>query len=160
METGLRPMPQEAMKMRQQGKFWPRVRALIWEKAQQLFQEEQARTMGADFKGITATKKELRENGHFHRAKIIVLSNLYRQKKGLPTVEEEELIRQYGEQSLQCYSKNHSSRKSEKEEKHKLDGLASADTKSAANTESAGADSANQKATSLLNVGFSRSLEK
>jgi len=36
---------------------------MIWEKAQQLFQEEQAKTMGTDFKGIKATRRELREGG-------------------------------------------------------------------------------------------------
>jgi hypothetical protein len=85
------------MPKRQEGKFWPRVRALIWEKAQQLFQEDQARTMGSDFKGITAERKELREAGYFYMAKLIVLRNLWLQKKGLPTVEEEELIKQYGD---------------------------------------------------------------
>ena len=30
---------------RNQGKFWPRVRAMIWEKAEELFMAEQARTM-------------------------------------------------------------------------------------------------------------------
>jgi len=63
------------------GKFWPKVRPLIWEKAQQLYQEEQAKTMGTDFKGITATHKELREAGYFHTAKLIVLRNLHLQKK-------------------------------------------------------------------------------
>jgi hypothetical protein len=71
---------------------------MIWEKAQQLFQEEQAKTMGSDFKGLTATKKELREAGYFHTAKLIVLRNLWRQRKGLPTVEEEEMMQQYGNQ--------------------------------------------------------------
>jgi len=83
---------------RQPGKFWPKIRAMIWEKAQQLFQEEQAKTMGSDFKGLTATKKELREAGYFHTAKLIVLRNLWRQRKGLPTVEEEEMMQQYGNQ--------------------------------------------------------------
>jgi hypothetical protein len=69
---------------------------MIWEKAQQLFQEEQARTMGSDFKGITAERKELREGGYFYMAKLIVLRNLWREKKGLSTVEEEELIKKYG----------------------------------------------------------------
>ena len=78
------------------GKFWPHVRAMIWEKAQQVFQEEQARTMGSDFKGITATHKELWEGGYFYQAKLIVLRNLWREKKGLSTVEEEELIKKYG----------------------------------------------------------------
>ena len=82
-------------KQRKQGKFWPYVRPLIWEKAQQLFQEEQAKTMGMDFKGIKATRRELREGGYFYQAKLIVLRNLWLQKKGLPTVEEEELIVQY-----------------------------------------------------------------
>jgi hypothetical protein len=54
---------------------------LIWEKAQQLYQEEQAKTMGTDYKGITATHKELREAGYFHTAKLIILRNLYLQNK-------------------------------------------------------------------------------
>jgi len=53
---------------------------------------ENAKTMDGDFKGLTATRKELREGGYFYTAKIIVLRNLYRQKKGLPTVEEEEAL--------------------------------------------------------------------
>ncbi|MEM2107962.1 MAG: hypothetical protein QXL10_01580 [Candidatus Bathyarchaeia archaeon] len=71
---------------------------MIWEKAQQLYQEEQARTMGGDFKGITAERSELREGGYFHMAKLIVLRNLYRQRKGLPTVEEEEAMHAYNRQ--------------------------------------------------------------
>lgn len=47
------------------GKFWPHVRPLIWEKAQQLHHEEQEKTMDHDFKGITATRRELREGGYF-----------------------------------------------------------------------------------------------
>jgi len=78
------------------GKFWPKVRPLIWEKAQELYQMENAKTMDGDFKGLTATRKELREGGYFYTAKIIVLRNLYRQKKGLPTVEEEEALARYG----------------------------------------------------------------
>ena len=74
---------------RKKGKFWPQVRTQIYEKAQQLFQEQQARTMRHDFKGITATKKELREAGYFYTAKLIVLRNLWRQNKGTPTFEEE-----------------------------------------------------------------------
>ena len=74
------------------GKFWPQVRAMIWDKAQQLFQEDQAKTMGTDFKGITATHKELRESGYFYKAKLIVLRNLWREKKGLPTLEEGETM--------------------------------------------------------------------
>jgi len=70
------------------GKFWPTVRPLIWEKAQQLYQEEQAKTMGADFKGVTATHKELREGGYFHTAKLIVLRNLWLQRKTLLNIED------------------------------------------------------------------------
>lgn len=72
------------------GKFWPFVRPLIWEKAQQLFQESQAKTMDEDFKALTAERKELRELGLFYNAKLIVLRNLWLEKKGLPTTEEEE----------------------------------------------------------------------
>ena len=35
-------------------------------------------------------KCELREGGYFHEAKLIVLRNLWREKKGLPLTEEEE----------------------------------------------------------------------
>jgi len=77
-------------KQRQPGKFWPWVRPMIWEKAQELYQMEQAKTMGDDFKGITAERKELREGGYFYQAKLIVLRNLWREKKGLLSIEEEE----------------------------------------------------------------------
>jgi len=73
-------------KARNHGKFWPTVRPLIWEKAQQLYQEEQAKTMGTDYKGITATHKELREAGYFHTAKLIILRNLYLQNKTSPAL--------------------------------------------------------------------------
>jgi hypothetical protein len=39
--------------------------------------------MGTDYKGITATHKELREAGYFYTAKLIVLRNLWLQKKKL-----------------------------------------------------------------------------
>jgi hypothetical protein len=74
------------------GKFWPHVRALIWEKAQELYQMEQAKGLGDDFKGITAERGELREGGYFYQAKLIVLQNLWRERKGLPSVEEEEAL--------------------------------------------------------------------
>jgi hypothetical protein len=86
---------------RQHGKFWPRVRTMIWEKAQQLYQEAQAKTMGTDFKGITATKAELREGGFFYQAKLIVLRNLWLEKKGLPTTEEEEALQKLAQDFLQ-----------------------------------------------------------
>jgi len=56
---------------------------MIWEKAQELYLMEQAKTMGDDFKAITAERKELREGGYFYQAKLIVLRNLWREKKGL-----------------------------------------------------------------------------
>jgi hypothetical protein len=56
---------------------------MIWQKAQELYQMEQAKTMGEDFKGITAERQELWEGGYFHQAKLIVLRNLWRKKKGL-----------------------------------------------------------------------------
>jgi hypothetical protein len=34
---------------------------MIWEKAQQLYQEQHAKTMGTDFKEVTVTRRELRE---------------------------------------------------------------------------------------------------
>jgi hypothetical protein len=64
---------------------------MIWDKAQQLYQMEQTK-MRDDFKGITAERSELREAGYFYQAKLIVLRNLWRQKKGLPTIEEEEAM--------------------------------------------------------------------
>jgi hypothetical protein len=42
--------------------------------------------MGTDYKGITATHKELREAGYFHTAKLIVLRNLYLQNKTSPAL--------------------------------------------------------------------------
>ena len=76
--------------MRKQGRFWAPVRRLIWEKAQELFQIDQVKTMNEDFKGITAEHKELKEAGYFYTAKLMVLRNLWREKKGLPPLEEEE----------------------------------------------------------------------
>jgi len=77
---------------RAKGKFWPKVRAMIWDRAQQLFQDKECKTMGADFKGITAEQKELREAGYFQEAKVLVLRDLHREKKGLPPEEEEGLV--------------------------------------------------------------------
>lgn len=77
---------------KRQRKFWPQVRALIWEKAQELYQMDEAKGMANDFTGITATKAELREGGYFYTAKLIVLRDLWREKKGLPKTEEEEAL--------------------------------------------------------------------
>lgn len=79
-------------KLQQKGNFWPQVRAMIWEKAQELYQQDEARGMSNDFTGVTATKAELREGGYFHQAKLIVLRNIWRERKGLPTIKEEEVM--------------------------------------------------------------------
>jgi hypothetical protein len=71
-------------KFRTRGKFWPQVRAVIWEKAQELYQMENAKTMKDDFKGATATRKELRKGGYFQTAKLIILRELWLQKKAYP----------------------------------------------------------------------------
>jgi hypothetical protein len=46
--------------------------------------------MQNDFTGITAEHSELRQGGYFYTAKLIILRDLWLQKKGLPTLEEEE----------------------------------------------------------------------
>jgi len=48
--------------------------------------------MGADFKGITATRKELREGGYFYVAKLIVLRNLWEQKRKSSNVDDNEVV--------------------------------------------------------------------
>jgi hypothetical protein len=75
-------------KQKTRGKFWPHVRALIWEKAQELYQMENAKTMKDDFKGVTATRKELREGGYFQTAKLIILRELWLQKRSSPSIKE------------------------------------------------------------------------
>ncbi|MCW4003624.1 MAG: hypothetical protein NWE95_06915 [Candidatus Bathyarchaeota archaeon] len=65
---------------RNKGKFWPTVRAMIWEKAEELFMQEQARTLDLYNR---PEKCELREGGYLHEAKLIVLRELWREKKGL-----------------------------------------------------------------------------
>jgi hypothetical protein len=42
---------------------------------------ENAKTMQIDFKGLTATRKELREGGYFQTAKLIILREIWLQKK-------------------------------------------------------------------------------
>jgi hypothetical protein len=60
------------------GRFWPWVRELIWEKAEELFMQEQVRTMDCT---IRPERSELRESGYFQEAKILVLRELYYSKK-------------------------------------------------------------------------------
>lgn len=60
-------------------------------KAQELFQADQTK-MQDDYKGLTAERRELTEAGYFYTAKILVLRDLWLEKKGLPQntpVEEE-----------------------------------------------------------------------
>lgn len=45
--------------------------------------------MDDDFKGLTAEQKELAEGGYFDTAKVLVLREINREKKGLPPEEEE-----------------------------------------------------------------------
>jgi hypothetical protein len=72
------------------GQFWPKVRRQIWAKAQELFQTDEARTMGDDFKGITAERSELREGGYYATAKTLVLTEVNQDKKELQRSEETE----------------------------------------------------------------------
>ena len=46
--------------------------------------------MPKDFTGITVTKAELREGGYFHQAKLIVLRDLFLQKKSSSQIIEKE----------------------------------------------------------------------
>jgi len=62
------------MQPQPKGKFWPTVRVMIWEEAERLFMQEQARTMDCYIK---PERYELREGGYFHTAKLTVLRNLY-----------------------------------------------------------------------------------
>jgi hypothetical protein len=49
---------------------WRKVRARIWVKAEELFMQEQVRTMDCDIK---PERNELREGGYYERAKTLVL---------------------------------------------------------------------------------------
>ena len=86
---------------KRKGKFWPQVRAMVWEKAQQLYQQDEATGISNDFTGTTATKAELREGGYFHQAKLIVERDLFLQKKGSPTTQEEETTQKSAQDFLQ-----------------------------------------------------------
>lgn len=84
--------------MRKPGKFWPQVRAKIWEKAESLFMQEQMKTWDLPTK---PERCELREGGYFYRAKLIVLRDLWRATKGkTPSelLELEEILNDYGAQ--------------------------------------------------------------
>jgi len=49
---------------------WSKIRARIWVKAEELFMQEQLRTMDCDIK---PERTELREGGYFDRAKTLIL---------------------------------------------------------------------------------------
>lgn len=51
--------------------------------------------MSSDFKDATAERSELREGGYFYQAKLIVLQNLWLEKKGLTSIEDEEMMHAY-----------------------------------------------------------------
>ena len=70
MPVGIMGIMRISKMLKQKGKFWPQVRAQIWEKAEGLFMQEQMRKMDCDIK---PERSELLEGGYFERAKIIVL---------------------------------------------------------------------------------------
>ena len=49
---------------------WSKIRARIWVKAEELFMQEQVRTMDCDIK---PERNELREGGYYERAKTLIL---------------------------------------------------------------------------------------
>ena len=49
---------------------WSKIRDRIWVKAEELFMQEQLRTMDCDIK---PERTELREGGYFDRAKTLIL---------------------------------------------------------------------------------------
>lgn len=55
------------------GKFWPLIRELTWQKAEQLFMQDQILKMNCDIK---PERRELREEGYYHTAKLIVLREI------------------------------------------------------------------------------------
>ena len=81
------------------GKFWPAVRALIWETAYELHIAD----FHAQHEGNPTwpTRAELREDGYFYEAKLRVLRDINRIKRGYiidpekpPTLEEWEATRE------------------------------------------------------------------
>lgn len=61
-------------KRRLTGKFWPAVRARIWEKAEELHAKD---FYDGHEENITRpTRRELREGGYFHTAKCIILREI------------------------------------------------------------------------------------
>lgn len=71
------PMP---IKPYRPGKFWPAVRARIWEKAEELFTKDFYDSHKANI--TPPTRAELREEGYFYAAKCLVLRDINRTKRG------------------------------------------------------------------------------
>ena len=68
------------LKRRLTGKFWPAVRARIWERAEELFTEE---FLESHEKNPTKpTRRELREGGYFYTAKCLILREINRMNQG------------------------------------------------------------------------------
>jgi hypothetical protein len=63
-------MQQRVVKAMTSSFSWSKVRARIWIKAEQLFMQEQLRTMDCDIK---PERCELKEGGYFDQAKTLVL---------------------------------------------------------------------------------------
>jgi hypothetical protein len=75
------------MKPHRPGKFWPWVRELIWEKAYELHAKD---FYDSHEENITQpTRQELREDGYFHQAKLLVLRQINRQNRGRRVDDEE-----------------------------------------------------------------------
>lgn len=74
------------------GKFWPDVRRRMRTKALDLFHRDNPQAQG-----VTPTKNELRESGYWYDAKIEVLREIYREKHGALTSEEEQFKAEFEE---------------------------------------------------------------
>ncbi|KON30624.1 hypothetical protein AC482_03415 [miscellaneous Crenarchaeota group-15 archaeon DG-45] len=71
-------------------RFWPWVRERIWEKAYELHAGDFQRSHGEN--PTTPTRRELREDGYFHRAKLIVLREVSREMRGRTSRDDEDLL--------------------------------------------------------------------
>lgn len=74
------------------GKFWPDVRRRMRRKALDLFHRDNPHAHG-----VTPTKNELKESGYWYEAKIEVLREIYREKCGCLSSEEEQFLAEYEE---------------------------------------------------------------
>jgi len=62
------------------GKFWPWVREMIWEKAYELHAADFHKSHETNI--TRPTRSELRENGYFYQAKLIILREVNRMNRG------------------------------------------------------------------------------